>query len=428
MNDSLHIVNGVRTPFCKAGTNLANKSAADLGVDATKALFARVGLDPATVDEVVFGCVGQPADTSNVARVIALRAGVPEHVPAVTTHRNCASGMEAITHAIDLAHAGRGEIFLVGGTESMTNMPLLFPRRAALKFAHLAKAKGIFGKLRAFARFRPADFLPKMALRLGLQDPTCDLNMGQTAELLAREFDLSREDQDRFALRSHRRAVAAGKRLGEEIAPTYAKDAKSRFQAVESDVGPREKQSEQALGRLRPVFEKGGSVTAGNASQVTDGAVAILLATEAACDRHGLEPLGRVLGHCYAGCEPERMGLGPVHAIAKAKRELGFDPQDADLVEINEAFAAQVLAVQKALDSTRFCSERLDLARPLGAIPSEKLNVNGGAIALGHPVGASGARLALTTLKELQRRKERRGLVTLCVGGGQGGALWLEAA
>ncbi len=310
----------------------------------------------------------------------------------------------------------------------MTNMPLLFHRRTAGKFARLAKAKGTLDKLRALARFRPADFRPQMALRLGLHDPTCDLNMGQTAELLAREFNLSREEQDRFALRSHRRAVASAKHLAEEIEPAYAKDAKNRFHAVESDLGPREKQSEEALARLRPVFQKEGTVTAGNTSQVTDGAVALLLATEDACHRHNLEPLGRVLGHCYAGCEPERMGLGPVHAIAKAKRTMGLGPEDADLVEINEAFAAQVLAVQKALDSARFCSERLDLSRPLGAIPSEKLNVNGGAIALGHPVGASGARLALTTLKELHRRKERRGLVTLCVGGGQGGALWLEAA
>jgi acetyl-CoA C-acetyltransferase/acetyl-CoA acyltransferase len=267
-----------------------------------------------------------------------------------------------------------------------------------------------------------------MALRLGLHDPTCNLNMGQTAELLAREFKISREEQDRFALRSHRLAVAAANRLSAEIEPSYAKDVKNRFRAVESDIGPREKQSEEALARLRPVFEKDGTVTAGNASQVTDGAVALLLATEEACRKHDLNPLGRVLGHCYAGCEPERMGLGPVYAMARAQLELGLSPEDADLVEINEAFAAQVLAVQQALGSARFCRERLDLPGTLGAIPSEKLNVNGGAIALGHPVGASGARLALTTLKELHRRKAKRGLVTLCVGGGQGGALWLEAA
>jgi acetyl-CoA acetyltransferase family protein len=428
MKKVLHIVDGVRTPFCKAGTSLASKSAADLGVDATKALFARVSVDPALVAEVVFGCVGQPADTSNVARVISLRAGIPEHVPAVTTHRNCASGMEAITHAIDLANAGRGEIFLVGGAESMTNMPLLFPPSAARKFAFLAKAKGILKKLRAIAHFRLADFYPSMALRLGLHDSTCGLNMGETAELLAREFAISREDQDRFALHSHQRAVAAENDLAKEIEPSYAKDSKNLLHAVESDVGPREKQSEKALGRLRPVFQKNGSVTAGNSSQITDGAVAILLATEAACNLHGLNPLGQVRGYCYAGCEPKRMGLGPAYAIAKATKDLGCCLEDIDLVEINEAFAAQVLAVQKALDSSRFCRERLDLPYPLGSIPSEKLNVNGGAIALGHPVGASGTRLALSALKELRRRNERQGLVTLCVGGGQGGALWLEAA
>ncbi|MBG30431.1 MAG: acetyl-CoA C-acyltransferase [Opitutae bacterium] len=428
MKEQIHIVGGVRTPFCKAGGDLADKSSADLGVDATKALLARTHLDPGVIDEVIFGCVGQPIDSSNVARVIALRSGIPEEVPAVTTHRNCASGMEAITHAIDLANARRGQVFLVGGTESMSNMPLLFNRRTAGKFARLAKAKGVGRKIAAMARFRTSDFRPQIALRLGLHDPTCNLNMGQTAELLAREFNVSREEQDRFALRSHRLAVASANRLASEIEPSYAKDQKSRFQVVDADVGPREKQSEEALGRLRPVFEKDGTVTPGNASQVTDGAVTLLLATEKACHKHNLMSLGRVVGHCYAGCEPERMGLGPVHAIARSQLELGLSPEDADLVEINEAFAAQVLAVQKAMDSARFCRERLDLPAAIGSVPSEKLNVNGGAIALGHPVGASGARLALTTLKELHRRKAKRGLVSLCVGGGQGGALWLEAA
>jgi acetyl-CoA acetyltransferase family protein len=399
---SLVIINGVRTPFCKAGTALAGLGAAELGRAAVTALLARTSLDPGMVDEVIFGCVSQPADSANVARVIALRSGIPEHVPGVTVHRNCASGMEAVTTAAEKLAAGQGEVFIVGGTESMSQVPLLFPRGTDAKFARLAKGRSRFARLGASLNFRPRDFKPVPALRLGLCDAVAGMNMGETAELLAREHGISREAQDAFALRSHQRAAGAREKLAEEIAPVYL-DGKT----VAADNGIRTDSSLAALASLRPIFEPVcGSVTAGNSSQITDGAVALLVMSEERAAKLNLKPIGRLERHAYAGCDPKRMGLGPVHAIKKAGRPAA----DADVIEINEAFAAQTLAVLKLM----------------GGVPEDALNPNGGAIALGHPVGASGARLILTCLHELNRRKARFGLATLCVGGGQGGAVWLE--
>ncbi len=428
MSHALYIVDGVRTPFCKMGTALAASDAVDLGRTAAAAVLARTGLDPALIDEVIFGCVGQPMDAANPGRVIALRAGVPDSVPAITVHRNCASGFEAITQAAEKVAAGRGDIFLVGGTESMTRYPLLYNESATRKYGALAKAKTAAQKLGALLSFRPKDFAPKVSLQLGLSDPVCGCNMGQTAELLARDWRITREQQDEFALRSHQKAAAAKAKLGEETWPVYPRGGK-KSAAVTEDNGVREQQTMEALAKLRPVFEKrGGTVTAGNASQITDGAVALLVMSEAGLRRTGLRPLGRLVDYAYAGCEPARMGLGPVYAIAQAQQRTGLGLDDAEIIEINEAFAAQVLACQAAAKSGEFAKKHLGRDRSLGEIPNQKLNVNGGGIALGHPVGASGARLVLTALKELQRREAKRALVSLCVGGGQGGALWLEAA
>ena len=420
----LVIVDGVRTPFCKAGTDLAPLAADELGRIVVNALVTRLGLDPALVDEVIFGCVAQPADAANVTRVIALRAGIPESVPALTVQRNCASGCEAITLAQEKLQAGRSSVFIVGGTESMSNIPLLFKQTTAQKFNRVSRAKSLGQRLAALASFRPSDFQPRIGLLLGLSDPVCGLNMGETAELLAREFAITRDEQDAFALESHQRAVAAQDRLAEEICPAFLP---ANAAAVTKDNGPREQQSIAALTKLKTVFDrKTGTVTPGNASQVTDGAVALLVTSEERAAQLGLTPLGALTGYAYAGCDPARMGLGPAFAMARVEEETGLGLADADLIEINEAFAAQTLAVLKCAESDAFAREALDRDHSLGAIPAEKLNVNGGAIALGHPVGASGARLVLTSLKELQRRNARRALVTLCVGGGQGAALWLE--
>ncbi|MEO6847324.1 MAG: thiolase family protein [Chthoniobacterales bacterium] len=411
--ERIMVLGGVRTPFCKMGTDLSGMSAVDLGRTAVTGLLTRMDFDPQVIDEVVLGCVAQPVDAMNLARVVALRAGIPQHVPAVTVHRNCASGCESISHAFDKIRAGRGDTFLVGGVESMSSIPLFFSKSAASKFTTLARAKSFLQKLTAMSAFRPSDFSPVAGLRLGLSDPVCGLNMGETAEILAREFEISREEQDAFSLRSHQKAAAARERLQDEITPAYDL---MNGKAVTQDNGVRTAQTLEALAKLRPVFDKkDGTVTAGNASQITDGAVALLIASESATEKLGIEPLGVITDYAYAGCDPSRMGLGPVYAIQHLLQQVKRSLNDADLIEINEAFAAQVLAV------TRMLSEQ-----GVGEVDPEKLNVNGGAIALGHPVGATGSRIVLTALKEMKRRNANQAVVSLCVGGGQGAAIWLE--
>jgi acetyl-CoA acetyltransferase family protein len=407
------IIAGVRTPFAKLGTSLAGLGATDLARTAILGLLVRTAIDAGQIDEVILGCVAQPADAPNMARVAALRSGIPKQVPAVTVQRNCASGMEAITQACLRIQCGEGNLYLVGGVESMSNIPLLFPRATGKKFAALVGGKGIFPKARAAAKLRPRDFVPTAALKLGLSDPVSGLNMGETAEILAREFAIEREEQDAFALRSHQRAAAAAAKLAEEIVPAYDT---SRGVAILHDNGVRPQQTMEALAKLRPVFEpETGTVTAGNSSQITDGAVALLVGTASAASKLDLEPLGVLRGFAYAGCDPARMGLGPVYAIERLLDRLRLTVEGADLIEINEAFAAQVLAVLRKLKM-----------EGVGEILDDRLNVNGGAIALGHPVGASGARLVLTALMELRRRDKHNALISLCVGGGQGAALWLQ--
>jgi acetyl-CoA C-acetyltransferase/acetyl-CoA acyltransferase len=410
MPEPLVIIDGVRTPFCKVGADLSALAADELGRIAVDALLTRTGFDPALVDEVIFGCVCQPVDAANVARVIALRAGLPQASTAATVHRNCASGFEAITTAAERVLSGHGSVFIVGGAESMSQVPLLYTEAAARKFAALSRAHGLAAQAAAFSAFRPSDFKPRVALKLGLTDPISGLNMGETAEVLAREFRISRARQDEFALKSHQRAIAAEARLAEEICPVYLPGGRAAHPILH-DHGPRPNQSLEALGQLKPVFDKRhGSVTAGNSSQITDGAVALLVMAESRAAALGVKPIGRLLGWAYTGCDPVRMGIGPVSAIRKLEQLTGHSVRDADLIEINEAFAAQVLAVLQSL----------------GDVPEDRLNVNGGAIALGHPVGATGARLTLTALKELARRGGGRAIVSACVGGGQGAALLLE--
>jgi acetyl-CoA acetyltransferase family protein len=427
MKEPIYIVDGVRTPFAKAGTTLADSDVVDLGKAALSLLVARTGIDASRIEEVIIGCVSQPADSANVGRVVALRAGIPESVPAITVHRNCASGFEAVTQAAEKMLAGRGDIFIVGGVESMSHIPLLYSHEAAKKFGAFARAKNLSQKLGVLSSFRPGDFQPQVGLLLGLSDPVCGCNMGQTAETVSRDFQIEREEQDAFAMRSHHKAVAARERLKEEITPVYLPQAKNGQTFMDQDNGPRENQTMEALAKLKPAFEREtGTVTAGNSSQITDGAAALLLMTERALKESGLSPLGRLEGYAYAGLDPSRMGLGPVYAIHRAEQRTGLGLKDAEIIEINEAFAAQVIACQKAARSETYCREHLQRETPLGEIPDEILNVNGGGIALGHPVGVTGARLVLTALKELHRRRANRALVSLCVGGGQGGALWLN--
>tara|TARA_R110000850_G_scaffold209705_10_gene335733 strand:+ start:414 stop:1685 length:1272 start_codon:yes stop_codon:yes gene_type:complete len=413
-DETLVIVDGVRTPFLKMGGEFSALDATEQGRVVVQTLLTRTGLDPDLIDEIIFGCVSQPSDAANVARVLAIRAGVPEATPAMTVHRNCGSGLEALTVAAERLISGHGEVFIVGGTENMSRIPLMFSLAAAAKFSAFARMKSAGGRVAAALKFRPSDFAPVMGLKLGLTDAISGLNMGETAEVLAREFGISREEQDRFALGSHRKAAAAQSWLGEEICPVYLPNG----QFVDGDNGVRERQSIGALERLDPIFERhGGTVTAGNSSQISDGAVALLVMSEAKAESLGLEPLGRLVDYAYSGCDPVRMGLGPALAIRDLYRKTGLRPADADVVEINEAFASQILAVIKLLRSPDFGSF---------SVADEQLNPNGGAIALGHPVGATGARLVLTALKHLKRHGGKRALVSLCIGGGQGGAAWLE--
>ena len=404
-----YIVDGYRTPFTKFNTDLGDEPVHLLGVSPSKHLFLKTGVDPNEVDEVIFGCCNQPGNTlGNVSRLIGLRSGVPEEVPAVTVHRNCASGFEAITYAYDKAQAGKGDVFLVGGVESMTQAPFLFRKEAVQKFTKLARSKSLISKVSNACSFRPSDFSPEVSLKLALIDSSCDMSMGATAELLAREYNITREQQDEYAEASHVKASNAQARLDEEIAPYYRTNdnciRSHSGKIIATDNGIRADISASKLSKLRTIFDRNGAITAGNASQVTDGGAALLLMTEEGLRRTGCTPLAKISDYAYVGCDPKRMGLGPVKAIEK----LAGDPWKADLIEINEAFAAQAIACQDLLN-----------------IPSEKLNVNGGAIALGHPLAATGARLAITATKELHRRGGKEAIVSLCVGGGQGGAIWI---
>lgn len=418
---SLVIVSAARTPFSRAGTDLAHLDAVELGRHAVSSLLTRTGIDPMLVDETILGCVGQPADAMNIARVIALRAGLPESKPAMTVHRNCASGLEAITLAHAKMCAGQGEVFVVGGTDSMSNMPLYFSKPAMAKFAAMSRARDLKGRALAALHFRPADFAPVIGLKIGLTDPVSSLNMGQTAEVLAREFGITREMQDVFAMRSHLRATQSNHLLSQEIAPMLGKNV------ISADNGIRADSSIEKLGKLKPLFDTlTGSVTAGNSSQITDGAVAMLVATEEAAAAHNWKPMGRLVSYAATGCDPMRMGLGPVRAMDAALHRSGWKLGDADVVEINEAFAAQVLAVMKCLADPA-SARRAGLEAPLGELDPAKVNASGGAIALGHPVGASGARLVQTALNQLHATDSKRAVVSLCVGGGQGMAACLEA-
>jgi acetyl-CoA acyltransferase len=420
------ILGGVRTPFAKAGSVFRKVPSYELGRIAAAETLARAELDPARLDEVIFGHCAMPSEAANSSRIVALRAGVPEHVPAFTVHRNCASGMEAVASALYRIAAGDAKLVLAGGMENMTQIPLHFSTAYAEWLEGLMRARTPVQKLGAFARFRPAMLAPRIALAEGLTDLVCGLNMGQTAEVLAREFRITREQQDAFALRSHQRALAAREALREEIVPVFAAPA---YEPVRDDVGPREGQTLEALARLKPYFDRrNGTVTVGNACQVTDGAVALLVGDDATAADWPVPALGRIRAFAFAGLDPKRMGLGPVFAAAKALAKAGLSLDDMELVEINEAFAAQVLACLEAMKSPEFAKRELGLDHALGEVPDGKLNVNGGAIALGHPVGSSGARLLLTLLHEMRRRGARLGLATLCVGGGQGAAFVLERA
>lgn len=438
------LVEGVRTPFAKADTKLKDVHPAELGRVAVHELIERSNLDVNTVDEVIIGNTGTPSDAVNISRVIALRAGLPLQVPAVSVHRNCASAMESITTAYDRIKAGTSDVVIAGGAESMSQMPLIMSRPFVKAFQRLMSAKGTGAQLSALFNLFKTDMRqikelmttgpmqssphkPRVAIMEGLTDPFAGINMGQTAEILAKDFGITRETQDEFALASHKKASAAmaSGRMAEEIAPVFTPPAYKEY--VAQDVGPRAEQTMEQLAKLKPFFDrKFGTITVGNACPITDGAGAVLLMSRAKAKELGHKPVASIKGYAFSGCEPERMGLGPAYATPKALKRAGLSLKDIGLVELNEAFAAQVIACEKAMASDKFAQEKLGLSAKVGEIDPSKLNVNGGAIALGHPVGATGTRLVITLMKEMQKRNVQFGLATLCIGGGQGGAVILE--
>jgi len=422
----IYVVDGARTPFLKARGEPGQFSASDLAVACARPVLARQPFPASEIDEVIVGCVIPAADEANIARLIALRLGCGKRVPAHTVQRNCASGLQAVAAAAERIALGRANLVLAGGTEAMSRAPIQWNPAMVGWLGKMLRARQPLDRVRALARFRLANLKPVYSLLLGLTDPLVKLSMGQTAEILAHRFGLSREDQDVYALQSHRRLAAAfdAGDMRAEVETLY--DANEHFYVEDS--GLRRDTDLERLGQLKPVFDrKYGSVTSGNSSQVTDGAAMLLLASEAAVQRHGLSVLGEWVDHEWAGVDPSQMGLGPVHAVAQLLARQNLKMRDLQQMELNEAFAAQVLACQAAWDSAQYARAELGMEAPLGALDPALLNPEGGAISNGHPVGASGARLVLHLLHALKRKGGGQGVATLCIGGGQGGAMLLRA-
>jgi acetyl-CoA C-acetyltransferase len=418
----VYVVDGARTPFLKAKNAPGPFAASDLAVQAGRTLLLRQSFEPGDLDEVILGCAAPAPDEVNIGRVLALRLGCGDKVPGWTVMRNCASGMQALDSAGANIRLGRSHLVLAGGTDALSRAPLLFSDAMVRWLSGWYATRTVGEKLAALGRFRPAYLAPVIGLLKGLTDPVVGLVMGQTAENLAWQFGISRRTMDEYAAESHRRVLtarAAG-RYG-EIAPLV--DEQGNVHAL--DDGVRADSTSDRLAKLKPVFDKPwGNVTAGNSSQVTDGAALLLLASEEAVRRWDLKPLGHIVDSEWAGLDPARMGLGPVHASTPILRRHGLGLNDLDAWEINEAFAAQVLGCLAAWEDETYCREQLGLDQAMGALDRDKLNADGGAIAIGHPVGASGARIVLHLLHRLQ--PGQKGIASICIGGGLGGAMLVE--
>jgi acetyl-CoA C-acetyltransferase len=389
------IVDGVRTPLGNLGGAIKDIPAQKLGEIVIRELINRTKIDPKLIDEVIIGCVSQSSDAPNIARVIALMAGLPIEIPAYTVQRNCSSGLQSIVNACQNIQAGDADIQIAGGAESMSSAPYL---SRDLRFGKRLKNSVMIDSLWE-----------------GLTDPICNQLMGRTAENLVEEFNITREEQDKFAIRSHKlafRAIREGK-FKEEIVPvSVPKRVAGKEVAPEifaQDEGPNVALTEQMLSVYPTIFKENGSVTPGNSCPISDGAAAALIMSKEKAKELGYEPLGYIRAYAFAGVEPHRMGIGPAHATPLVLKKAGLELKDIQLIEINEAFAAQYIAVEK----------RLGLNRDI-------VNVNGGAIALGHPVGMTGTRLTLTLLREMKRRNLTLGLASMCIGGGLGGAVVVE--
>ncbi len=419
----VYIVDGARSPFLKSRNVPGPFAASDLAVQAGRALLLRQNFAASDLDEVILGCAAPSPDEVNIGRVLALRLGCGFKVPGWTVMRNCASGMQALDSAIANIQCGRANLILAGGTDALSRAPLLLSDAMVRWLSGWYATRTIGEKLAALRRFKLSYLAPVLGIVKGLTDPVVGLMMGQTAENLAWRFGLNRRQMDEFAAESHRRALA-GRAAGHfgEIVPLI--DAQGKVYA--EDDGVREDSTVERLAKLRPVFDKPyGNITAGNSSQISDGAALLLLASEQAVERWQLKPIGRIVDSQWAGLDPAMMGLGPVHAATPILQRHGLGLNDLDAWEINEAFAAQVLACLAAWQDESYCREQLGLDGPLGTLDTAKLNADGGAVAIGHPVGASGARIVLHVLHRLT--PGQKGMATICIGGGLGGAMLVEA-
>lgn len=421
---NVYIVDGSRSPQLKAKGRQGPFSASDLAVQTARPLLLRNSVATENIDEVILGCIMPSPDEANIARVVSLRLGIPQQVPAWTVQRNCASGMQSIDSAFHNIKSGLSDIVLTGGVEVMSHAPVLFNNNMVNWLGGLATAKTPIKKIKQILKLRPHLLKPVIALIRGLTDPVVGLNMGQTAEEIAYQFNISRAQMDEYAVASHQRlAQAYDDGALDEIEVLY--DKNGNF--YDHDDGMRRDSSIENLARLRPVFDrKYGSVTAGNSAQITDGASWLLLASEKAVKKYNLKTIAKISDSEWAGLDPSVMGMGPVHAMTPImkRNKLGID--DIDYWEINEAFAAQILGCVAAWNENEYCKKNLKLKNTMGEIPHNRLNVDGGGISLGHPVGASGARIVLHLSKLLQRHNAKRGIASLCIGGGQGGAMLIE--
>ncbi len=419
------IVDGCRTPFCKAMTELAEMDVVDLAGAAAAELVTRSALDPEEIDLSIFGVVVPALHAPNLGREVVFRAALPMTVPGTTVNLACASSNRAITSGAEAILSGQCEVVLAGGAESLSNVPIQVSKGAAKRLMELNRARTAGQKLAVLTRFRPRDLVP---VAPAIAEYTTGMTMGQSAEKMARENDLSRRAQDEIALLSHQRAAAAAAegRFEGQIVPVFPRPRHDR--AVTADNGVRADSSMEALAALKPVFDKRyGSITAGNASPITDGASAVLLMSEEKAKALGYEPLGYVRSWAYASLDPASQLLqGPAYAAPLALERAGLELSDVDLVEMHEAFAAQILSNLKAFASRKFATEELGRSAPLGEVDLERFNVNGGSIAIGHPFGATGARVTFQLLNELKRRGLGLGLMTVCAAGGVGFAMVVE--
>ncbi len=422
-NKRVYIVDGARTPFLKAAGTPGPFAAADMAIAAGGALLNRQSFDRELIDEVVLGCMMPSENEANIGRIVAVRLGLGDSTPGWTVQRNCGSGLQAVDCAYKDILTGRADMVLTGGTETMSRAPLLWQEPLVKWFAALQRKKTPMSKLKHLTSLQLKNLAPVIALKCGLTDPLIGLNMGQTTEQMAYEFGISREQMDAYSVESHQfLANAVDNDCMGEIVPIF--DGKG--QPYEQDNGLRRDSSVEKLAKLKPYIERPyGQVTAGNSSQITDGAAMLLLASEEAVEKHDLPVLGRIVDLDWAGCDPMYMGLGPVYSSTKLMQRNNLGLDDINYWEINEAFAGQVLSCQHVWED-QATSQRLLKTDAWGKIARDRLNVDGGSIALGHPVGATGARITLHMLHVLARTKSKLAMSTLCIGGGQGGAILLE--